>query len=98
MPAGSVKSENRPFYNHFLVSDWQRRQTQRRGGGCGFVSWDQPEAERRYAIEPASDLTPDRLFERRWAMTVLERVLARLEEECRSNGKVEIFYALKDAL
>ncbi|MCP5522261.1 MAG: sigma-70 family RNA polymerase sigma factor [Verrucomicrobiales bacterium] len=84
--------------NRFLTSDWRRQHTQRRGAGYDFVSWDQSEAERRYLAEPTSVPTPDRLFEKQWAATLLERVLARLEAECRSNGKIAVFEALGDTL
>ncbi|MCP5522264.1 MAG: sigma-70 family RNA polymerase sigma factor [Verrucomicrobiales bacterium] len=84
--------------NHFLTSDWQHRHTQRRGGGYAFRSWDHAEAERRYATEPESALTPEKLFERRWAAALLEQVMARLQAECRANGKIDVFEALKDSL
>jgi RNA polymerase sigma-70 factor (ECF subfamily) len=84
--------------NHFLTSDWQRRHAQRRGGGYRFVSWDHAEAERRYAMEPETALTPEKLFERRWAAALLDQVMARLEAECRANGKIDVFESLKDSL
>ena len=84
--------------NHFLVNEWKRSHAMKRGGGCTTVSWDWQEAERRYAAELASALTPEQLFEKRWAITLLERVLASLREECRASGRGERFEALKDSL
>jgi RNA polymerase sigma-70 factor (ECF subfamily) len=83
---------------HFLANDWNRSHAAKRGGDCSFCSWDQQEAERRYLAEPVSVLTPEQLFERRWAITLLERVLANLRKECLASGRVERFEALKDSL
>jgi RNA polymerase sigma-70 factor (ECF subfamily) len=83
---------------HFLVNNWNRSHTVKRGGEYTFLSWDQQEAERRYLAEHVSVLTPEQLFERRWALTLLERVLTNLREECRASGRVERFEALKDSL
>ena len=55
-------------------------------------------AEQRYALEPSERLSPDRLFERRWVLTLLENVLARLREEQVAGGKSAAFEVLKDLL
>jgi len=83
---------------HFLVNEWKHRQTEKRGGEYTFLPWDGKESERLYAAEPASTLTPEKVFERRWAITLLERVLANLRQECRASGKGEILETLKDSL
>jgi len=83
---------------HFLVNEWRRDRTVKRGGDYRFVSWDALEAERRYSAEPVSTLTPEKVFEKRWAVTLLGGVLANLREECRLNGKTHLFEALKDSL
>ena len=62
------------------------------------ISLDALTAEQRYALEPAEQLSADRLFERRWAMTLLENVLAQLREEQAANGKGAAFELLKDSL
>src|SRR5262249_31296231 len=59
----------------------------KRGGGMLPISIDRALAEGRYSAEPADELTPERLFERRWATGVLERALARLEAESIAAGK-----------
>lgn len=65
----------------FLSKERDKERAEKRGGGRAKLSLDFEAGETRYRLEPADEGTPDRLFERRWAMTVLDRVLARLEEE-----------------
>jgi RNA polymerase sigma factor (sigma-70 family) len=69
-----------------LVTEWRRENRQKRGGDAVVFSLDEQEAEGRYLLEPADQATPERIFERRWAETVLDRVLARLEEEYRRHA------------
>lgn len=83
---------------HFLANEWDRSQTQRRGGGATLVSLDEQEAERRYQLELVENVTPETLFEQRWALTVLERVLARLREEFVAGNKADLFEQLKGFL
>jgi RNA polymerase sigma-70 factor (ECF subfamily) len=66
---------------HFLANEWDRQRTQKRGGGQTVVPLDAPNAESRYRLEPADAMTPEKLFERRWALTVLDKVLVRLQAE-----------------
>jgi RNA polymerase sigma-70 factor (ECF subfamily) len=80
---------------HFLVNEWQKTQTAKRGGAHRFVSLNQPDAEVLYLAEPADDLAPDRIFEKRWATGLLDQVLARLRREYAVAGKDELFEALK---
>ena len=70
----------------------------KRGGGQPVISFDGLDAETRYRLEPASDLTPERMFEKQWALSLLERVLSRLDGEMAAVGKSELFEALKDTL
>ena len=79
----------------FLANEWDRRRALKRGGGKAALSIDFSDADARYRLEPAHDLTPERLFERRWALTLLEQVLANLAEEMQRAGKAELFDALK---
>ena len=80
---------------HYLANEWDRSQTRKRGGGIVIVSLDDHDAETRYQFEPADHVTPDILFEQRWALTVLERVLAKLREEFVAGNKEELFEQLK---
>ena len=82
----------------FLANEWDKTRTQKRGGAQAFISLDGLEPERRYALEPADRLSADKLFERRWALTLLERVLQRLEAEQNATGKHDLFQCLKPFL
>jgi RNA polymerase sigma factor (sigma-70 family) len=83
---------------NFLANEWDKSQTLKRGGGKPLVALDALDAEARYALEPADRLTPDRLFERRWALAVLDLVLARLQQEYVDRGDAATFEALKSSL
>ncbi len=66
---------------HFLSNEWDKTQTQRRGGGARMLSLDEFDADQRYQLEPTDQVTPETLFERRWAETVMRVVLDRLAAE-----------------
>jgi RNA polymerase sigma-70 factor (ECF subfamily) len=74
--------------NHFLADEWDWAHRQRRGGTCEIIHLDAVEAENRYRFEPVERLDAARLFERRWAMTAIERAMARLEAEFVDRPKV----------
>jgi RNA polymerase sigma-70 factor (ECF subfamily) len=84
--------------NHFLADQRDRARALKRGGGVPPVEWDSLEAEQRFALEPATEETPDRLFDRRWATTVMERALAALQSEQVANGKSAQFELLRQFL
>src|SRR5688500_15102974 len=65
----------------FLCNEWEKSQAQKRGGGALIFTWDADAAEERYCQEPSHDLTPEKLFERRWAMTLLESTMRDLQSE-----------------
>jgi RNA polymerase sigma factor (sigma-70 family) len=67
--------------SHFLANEWDKSQTQKRGGGVRVISLDDASAEERYRLEPVEHTTPETLFERRWAETVVGVVLDRLAAE-----------------
>ena len=84
---------------NFLANEWQKAGRLKRGGGRIFVPLDGLEAEERYRIEPADVASPDKLFERRWALTLLEAVLKRLEAEQSGEPDTgERFAALRPVL
>ena len=83
---------------NFLANQWDRRQAKKRGGGQTVLPLDTLDAESRYRLEPSHNLTPERLFERQWAMTVLDQVLARLQAEFAAGGKQTLFDRLKQFL
>jgi len=83
----------------FLGKERERERAVKRGGGRMRLSLDFESGENRYRLEPADEQTPDRLFARRWAMTVLDRVLVRLEEEhADSPARTAKFAAFKPLL
>ncbi len=79
----------------FLAKHHERQSAAKRGGGRRLLSLDLNAGEGRYALEPAEQWTPERLFERRWALTLLERVLERLGNRYAEQGKRELFENLK---
>ena len=81
---------------HFLANEWDRMRAQKRGGGAQVISLDEQTAEARYVLEPRDESSAEKIYERRWALTVLEQVLARLEQECAATGKANQFRHLKD--
>jgi RNA polymerase sigma-70 factor (ECF subfamily) len=82
----------------FLSHERRRATAQKRGGGRQIVSIDAGQAEGRYLREPGHDLTPERLYQRAWALTLLDAVLARLRAEYDENGRGELFGRLKQVL
>jgi len=80
----------------FLTNEWHRSSAQKRGHGREPLSLNAEEAEHRFCTEPP--LTPDQLYERRWAMTLLSETLARLECEYASTGRGAEFGLLKEWL
>jgi len=84
--------------NHFLANEWDRLRAQKRGGGQKLLPLDTASAEERLKIEPATNLTPERLYERRWAAALLEAVLERLRSEMPTAGKTSVFDHLKGFL
>jgi RNA polymerase sigma-70 factor (ECF subfamily) len=68
-------------FQHFMANDAARRRAQKRGGRVTVLSLSFDDAEGRYGVEPPEPLTPQTLYERRWALTVIGRVLVRLRQD-----------------
>jgi RNA polymerase sigma-70 factor (ECF subfamily) len=83
---------------HFMANEWHKAQAQKRGGGQPILSLDDDSAEHRYRLEPAEKATPESLFERGWALTLLDGVLARLEDEYRRTGKLAWLETIRPSL
>ena len=83
---------------HFLANERDRARAAKRGSGQRTISFDEADAEERYRLEPADLMSADKLFERRWALTLLDGVLARLREEFVGEGKESMFDKLKPCL
>jgi len=82
----------------FLTNEWHHANSQKRGGGSFRVPLQGHTAETRYVAEPSEQLTAEKLYERRWALTLLDRVLSRLSDEFNAVGKKEQFEKLKPYL
>ena len=83
---------------NFLSHERERAAAQKRGGGERAIELDAMAAEARYALEPADNLSPDRLFDRGWALAVLEQAQERLRCEYDAGGKTALFEALRPTL
>lgn len=81
---------------HFLSEQRRRDRAQKRGGGCVFLSLSHSRAEGDCFLEPADELTPDQIFERRWAQTVMQTSLDRLREEYAERGQTALLERLQD--
>src|SRR5271155_2907054 len=75
---------------HFLANEWDRARAEKRGGGRSVLSIDFGTAEERYRAEPSHELTPEKIFERRWALTVLDHALKRLRTEFAGGGREKL--------
>jgi RNA polymerase sigma factor (sigma-70 family) len=95
---GKFRSYMLTVLKHFLTNEWERAQTQKRGGGKNAFSMDDETAEERYKFEPVDHMTPENIFERRWALTLLDQVMARLRDEYATGGKAELFDRLRPCL
>jgi RNA polymerase sigma factor (sigma-70 family) len=82
----------------FLANEWKKAKTLKRGGQVRFVPLQLEAAETRYTREPADTRTPEQLFEKQWALTLLESVLSRLREDYGREGKGALFHALEPCL
>ncbi len=83
---------------HFLVNEWARGQARKRGGGEKLIPLDEALAERLYREEPATPHPPENLYDRRWAVTLLDRAMERLGADYAAAGKRALFDQFKDLL
>jgi RNA polymerase sigma factor (sigma-70 family) len=95
---GKFRSYLLAAMKNFLVNEWHSRRAAKRGGGKVPISLDELGAEQRYQSEPADETTPEKLFERRWASTVLGEVQRHLREDYTADGKSGLFDTLKACL
>jgi len=93
---GKFRSFLLTFLKHFLSDARDRANAQKRGGGLTFISLDELAEEEHHFFEPRDPLTPDQVFERRWAQTLMARAVARLRQEYVDDRKEELFDQLKD--
>lgn len=84
--------------SRFLANEWDRAHTQKRGGGVAAIPLDTRVAEDRYQTDSAQTMTPEQIYDRQWAMTLLDRALTRLSTEQERSGKAAEFGVLQSAL
>jgi RNA polymerase sigma-70 factor (ECF subfamily) len=82
----------------FLANEWDRANRLKRGGGKEPVSFDAQDTENRFLAEPVEEMSPEKAFERRWALALLSQVLSRLEREFCASNKAPVFEELKGLL
>lgn len=83
---------------HFLANQRDRAKAQKRRGGVRPLQLDLEAGESRLGLQPVDDMTPERLFERQWVLTLLDLVMRRLETEYRLSGRAEQFERLQGTL
>jgi RNA polymerase sigma-70 factor (ECF subfamily) len=82
----------------FLINDWEKRHAIKRGGVQSFLVWDSKATESRYQNDPITDSTPETIYEKRWALALLDQAVARLKDEFSTDGKAAQFEGLKGLL
>jgi RNA polymerase sigma-70 factor (ECF subfamily) len=95
---GRFRAFLRAACEHYLANRRDHDRAAKRGGNRTLIPIDRLDAEGRYGREPAHERTAEREFERQWALTLLERVLRRLEDESARSGKAALFDRLRPAL
>jgi RNA polymerase sigma-70 factor (ECF subfamily) len=102
---GDVKREGGRFRSfllaslkHFLFNEWDKERSLKRGGRSTKLSLDADDAERRFEHEAADATTPEVLYERKWALTVLDRALHRLRVSFEESGRLRLYERLKGSI
>jgi RNA polymerase sigma-70 factor (ECF subfamily) len=83
---------------NFLANENERARAQKRGGGCDLIRLDAEAADARYQLEPAHSVTPEAIFEKRWAHSLLEQTVTGLREDFVTRGKERLFDGLSSFL
>jgi RNA polymerase sigma-70 factor (ECF subfamily) len=99
---GPAKGKFRSFLlaclKHFLADEWEKARTAKRGGTGPELLLDLDQAEERYRLEARVEATPESLYERRWALDLLDHVLDRLRNEAAASGREAVFAQLQGCL
>lgn len=80
---------------HFLANEWDKAQAQKRGGGAAHLSLDWKTADTKFQVAAQNEPSPDKAFDREWALALLARVIQRLQKESEADGKGNLFEQLK---
>lgn len=81
--------------NHFLADEWDKARAMKRGGGAAPISFDGMDPEQRYRCEPADNSTPEKIYDRRWTLALLDQALKRLRGDYEKAGMITVFEKLK---
>src|SRR6266702_3533192 len=92
---GRLRSYLLVSLKHFTLNEQLRARAEKRGGGQSLISLDEVEAEKRFAQEPVDNSTPEKIFERRWALALLDQVLERLRQEHEATARLRLFETLR---
>ena len=96
--AGRFRSFLLATLKHYVAKERRKQGTLKRGGGTQTISLDAEDAETRYGFEPADQLTPEQVYENRWALILLERALEHLNAEWKDSERLKQFEHLKPHL
>jgi RNA polymerase sigma factor (sigma-70 family) len=80
---------------HFLANERDKAQAQKRGGGAANLSLDWQTADTKFQVADTQEPSPDKAFDREWALALLAKVIGRLQGECAADGKANLFEHLK---
>ena len=80
---------------HFLINEWDKSRRQKRGGGVTPLSLDWQTADTQFQVAATAEPSPDKAFDREWALALLARVIERLNAECAADGRAKQFAELK---
>jgi RNA polymerase sigma factor (sigma-70 family) len=80
---------------HFLANEWDKSQRQKRGGNATHLSLDWKTADTQFQIATTTEPSPDKAYDREWAVALLEKVIQRLRVECEADGRAKQFSELK---
>lgn len=83
---------------HFLANEWDKAHTRKRGGRIPKLSMDWQTADTQFQVAATHEPSPDKAFDREWALALLARVIERLQQECAAEGKTKLFEQLKTFL
>ncbi len=95
---GRFRTFLRMALKRFLGHEWERLCAQKRGGGQAILSFDTGQAEQRFQDERTRLLGPDEIYDRRWALSLLDEAAMRIERECNARGNAEEWHQLKPFL
>ena len=80
---------------HFLANEWDKAQAQKRGGSAAHLSLDWQTADTKFQVAATNEPSPDKAFDREWALALLAKVIERLQKECEADGRAKLFEQLK---